>query len=85
MIWQRWIIADRKDGGYNILSALNTSEVMNLVNGSVRNGNEILLYWRDGSTEQQWFFHTEPVITPSFEERWEAFFPFRASPPESTP
>ena len=71
--WQRWIIADRKDGGYNILSALNTSEVMNLVNGSVRNGNEILLYWRDGSTEQQWFFHTEPVITPSFEERWEAF------------
>ena len=66
--WQRWIIEDRKDGGYNILSALNTGELIDLSNGTFRNGNPICLQWHNGSTAQQWFFHTEPVPAPPYDE-----------------
>ena len=66
-LWQRWIIEPREDGGYNIRTALNVGEVMDLTDSLTRNGISILLHWHNESQAQQWFFHSEPVPSPPYE------------------
>ena len=60
-LWQKWIIAPHKYGGYYIRSALNVSEVVDLSGGQARNGREILLHWNNDTYAESWNFHKEAI------------------------
>lgn len=73
--WQRWILdpVEGEEGAYYMRSALNVSEVMDLIGGEARNQKPIRLHWNNDTFAQYWYFHDEVIPAPSDFDTMDAY------------